>query len=357
MSELADIKARLAEGKPAVSMTVQRFLALFHQERRGYRVVHRIRHELKRHKLATEPDFANQHYYDTIRIVLAKEGATPVARAKPSRHAPSETKAETKDHELEQEVSETVHREPREAIVTIRQGIPAAGKSPATVRPEEPVMKALSRLMAEKLSLLIVQKGDRTRAEGLFSYESFSHAHMAGKQPKQVSDCMSRDFIEVNEEKPLIDAVRDIIQHGTVVVRSSHQQLCGVVTAKDVAPVFVELAEPFLLLAQIENHLRALLEKAKITKEEYKSLVVESDGDRKSKAEGPDDLTLGELIAGFEKEQIWKKVGLQFDKATFTQRMHAVRDIRNKVAHFSPDGLPPENVETLKDARELLEKL
>ena len=55
---------------------------------------------------------------------------------------------------------------------------------------------------------------------------------MAGKTPKLVGDCISHEFIEVNEEKSLVDAVRDIMQHGTVVVRSSHNQLCGVVTAR-----------------------------------------------------------------------------------------------------------------------------
>lgn len=180
---------------------------------------------------------------------------------------------------------------------------------------------------------------------------------MTGKTLHTVDDCVSKDFIEVNEEKPLIDAVRDIMHYGTVVVRSRQNQLCGVVTARDVAPVFVELAEPFLLLTQIENHMRGLLERAKLTKDVYKAMVVESDPDRKARTEGPDDLTLGELILAFEQPVLWEKVGLIFDRPTFTKRMHGVRVIRNKVMHFSPDGLPVENVAELKDARKLLEKL
>ena len=172
-----------------------------------------------------------------------------------------------------------------------------------------------------------------------------------------MADCTSHEFTEVNEEKPLIDAVRDIMRLGTVVVRSSHNKLCGVVTARDVAPVFIELAEPFLLLGQIENHLRGLLERAKLKKDQYKALVVESAIDRKARTEGPDDLTLGELIMSFEADNMWSKVGLKFDKATFTIRLHGVREIRNKVMHFSPDGLPPEDVSKLKETRELLEKL
>ena len=354
MSEIEDIAKKLAEKQPVRRMTVRSFLALFGQERRGYKVVGRIRRELKKHGLTTLPNFENENIDNSLQVVLVADlpPRAPVIAARGTKAAGPIVLVE-----IEPPVEDAVIGQPRDAVVTIRQGIPAAGKDPASVRPEEPVMKALSRLMSEKLDLLVVQRGDRARVEGIFNYASFTHAHMAGKQPKTVSDCTSHDFIEVNEEKPLIDAVRDIMQHGTVVVRSRQNQLCGVVTARDVAPVFVELAEPFLLLSQIENHLRGLLERAKLRKDEYRNLVIDSDPERKARTEGPDDLTLGELIVAFEQEPVWAKVGLNFDKGTLTKQLHGVREIRNKVMHFSPDGLPPDDVLKLKDARELLEKL
>ena len=357
MSELQDIAKRLTEKKPVrSSMTVRRFLALFGHERRGYHVVNRIRRELRKLKLATQPDFENENIDNVIKIVLAPE--MPVRKIvrpplKLKRIAPEKLPITAHSTEVE----ESVTTPPRNAIVTIRQGIPTAGKIPPTVRPDVPAQTAISRLMSENLDLLVVQNGNRARVEGIFSYASFTHAHMAGKETKTVGDCTSREFIEVNEEKPLIDAVRDIMQHGTVVVRSRDNQLCGVVTARDVAPVFVDLAEPFLLLGQIENHMRGLLERAKLKKEDYKALVAECDADRKARTEGPDDLTLGELIVAFEGEEMWGKVGLKFDKATFTKRLHGVREIRNKVMHFSPDGLPADDIATLKSTRELLDKL
>jgi hypothetical protein len=53
----------------------------------------------------------------------------------------------------------------------------------------------------------------------------------------------------------------------------------------------------------------------------------------------------------FESPGHWEKAGLQFDKATFTNRLHGVREIRNKVMHFSPDGPSPDDVEKLKETR------
>lgn len=354
-SELEEIAGKIADNKRVRAMSVRTFLGLFGRERRGFQVVSRIRKELKKHKLATQPDFENENIDNLIKIVLAQPEPQPSATVRRLvRTVKSPALPEVPEIPPVEEVPAT---EPRNSVVTIRQGIPSAGQAPATVRPQETVKMALSRLMAEKLELLVVQNGDRARVEGIFSYASFTHAHLAGKMPKTVGDCTSHEFTEVNEEKPLIDAVRDIMRLGTVVVRSSQNKLCGVVTARDVAPVFIELAEPFLLLGQIENHLRGLLERAKLKKDEYKALVVDSAIDRKARTEGPDDLTLGELIVAFESEAMWGKVGLHFDKATFTKRLHGVREIRNKVMHFSPDGLPPEDVAKLKETRQLLEKL
>lgn len=386
-SALEEIAEKLANNVRVPPMTVRDFLGLLGEEpRRGSNVIKRVRKELKKHKLVTKPDFGNGDIEKRIEIVLVQaelQTAPKIQRvietAKPSvvtlvpeppfsqpaqqvRQIVRIAKAPEVTPVLDPPISTTAEpiataAEPRNCVVTIRQGIPSAGKPPATVRPDESTTMALTRLMAEKLEFLIVQSGERARVEGVFSYASFSQAYIAGKPTKMVRDCISDEFIEVNEEKSLIDAVREILTRKTVVVRSCQNKLCGVVTARDVAPVFIGLAEPFLLLGQIENHMRSLLERCKLKKDEYQALVDERDPDRKAKTEGADNLTLGELIRAFESVEMWGKVGIHFDKVTFTKRLHEVGEIRNKVMHFRPDGLPPEDVTKLTRARELLEKL
>lgn len=355
MPEFKDIVASINGSGKSRTMTVRELIQSVGKERRGKYVSRSLRNKLKYNKLMTEPDFEAVHI-DAVVTVKQLVQALPSPRRLPLKlkRVPQVTPV------VPQHIEALIDPDPvtpRDAVVTIRQGIPSARKTPPSVRSDVTTKMALSRLMMEKLDLLVVQNGDRARVEGIFSYASFTHAYVAGKPTKTVADCTSREFIEVNEEKPLIDAVRDIMRHGTIVVRSRQNQLCGVVSARDVAPVFVELAEPFLLLGQIENHLRSLLERAKLKKDDYKKLVVEADAERSARAESPDDLPLGELIVAFESEALWGNIGLQFDKATFKKLLHSVREIRNKVMHFSPDGLPPENVEKLKKVRELLEKL
>ena len=63
-------------------MTVRTFLGLFGQERRGYKVVGRIRRTLKRHKLATQPDFENENIDSPIKIVPQPDTPIPELQLK-----------------------------------------------------------------------------------------------------------------------------------------------------------------------------------------------------------------------------------------------------------------------------------
>jgi CBS domain-containing protein len=155
----------------------------------------------------------------------------------------------------------------RDVVVTVRQGILAAGRLPTIIKASDTVQKALTMLTDLNVEQLVVAQGNRGIVEGIFSWRSYCRASLSGKSPKFVNDCLSTDFAEINEKKPLFDAVRDVIRHGVVVVRANDKQLCGLVTARDAAEVFVELAEPFLFLGQIENHLRELVDRMRLSPE------------------------------------------------------------------------------------------
>ena len=65
--------------------------------------------------------------------------------------------------------------------------------------------------------------------------------------------------------------------------------------------------------------------------------------------EGTADLTFGDYLRLLEKPERWCQLGLLIDRVTFTKHLDAVREIRNDVMHFDPDGLEPEHEATLKD--------
>ncbi len=192
--------------------------------------------------------------------------------------------------------------------------------------------------------------------EGTFSWQSYGQAILAGRQPERVQDCMSNHFAVVNEETALFDAVREVIHHEVLVVRSKDNRLCGIVTQLDVAEVFIDLAEPFLFLGQIENHLRDLVERIRLTAEELHSLADERDITRADIAR-VDDLTLGELIRAIQNPEFWQRLGLNHDRTILLNRLERVRKIRNRIMHFDADGIAAPEKCYLKETRRILQEL
>jgi predicted transcriptional regulator len=390
MSEsLGDIAKEIeATGKPK-RMRVRRLLAIVGQERRGKRVIRAIRRLLRRHQLKCDPDFANVHIDSPVwlrsDVKIGKPRDTALQNHEPIETLPmpaatSAPIAVDFDEEIEPHISidiedetdagETIagneietsegdtatELEEREVIVTIRKGIPAASRPPMRVRRNEPVNRALTLMIDNDFSQLVVANSDHARVEGIFSWQSYGQAILAGRCPERVQDCMSHHFAEVNEEKPLFDAVREVLRNHMLVVRSKDNCLCGCVTQLDVAEVFIDLAEPFLFLGQIENHLRDLVERMRLSPEELRSLADERDLTREE-VKRVDDLTLGELIRAIQNTGFWDRLGLNHDRAILLNRLERARKIRNRIMHFDADGISLAEKCYLKETRRILQQL
>jgi predicted transcriptional regulator len=383
---LGDIAKEIeATGKPK-RMRVRRLLSIVGQERRGKQVIRAVQRLLRRHQLKCDPDFANVHIDSPIRLTLApklsKAPREPTPRndepesvALLSPALPVEVDEDVAPHisiDIDDEIdaSEMIggneietseadiatELEEREVVVTIRKGIPAASRPPMLVRRNEPVNRALTLMIDNDFSQLVVANSNHARVEGIFSWQSYGQAILAGKCPERVQDCMSHNFAEVNEEKPLFDAVRDVLRNHMLVVRSRDNCLCGCVTQLDVAEVFIDLAEPFLFLGQIENHLRDLVERMRLSGEELRSLADERDLTR-ADVKRVDDLTLGELIRAIQNTGFWQRLGLNHDRTILLNRLERVRKIRNRIMHFDADGIAPTEKCYLKDTRRILQEL
>lgn len=61
------------------------------------------------------------------------------------------------------------------------------------------------------------------------------------------------------------------------------------------------------------------------------------------------DLTFGEYIRLLQKEDRWEKLQLLIDRGSFIKRLEEIRDIRNDVMHFDPDGISEEDLQVLRD--------
>jgi hypothetical protein len=109
-----------------------------------------------------------------------------------------------------------------------------------------------------------------------------------------------------------------------------------------------------LLLGEIEMHLRRL-SAGKFTKEDLESL--KDPGDTLREVNSLSDLTFGEHVRLLENPSRWAELGLNIDRGTFVQHLKVIRDIRNDVMHFDPDGTAPTELEKLRQFVRLLDAL
>jgi CBS domain-containing protein len=306
-----------SSGEPH-QLTVRRLLRLFYQERRRGSVVSWIRHNLQKYGLESAPDFEN--VYIDSRIELRKKAAI----------------TKTSKGEDEDDVRDPV---PRIAL------LPAANKVPTSVKRDATLSRAITLMMLHDFSQLPVMQSER-KVDGMISLRSIVSAQTVGDNCENVRDCMNKEVQVLAQDTPLFEAVRTVMRHEVVLVKGGDETIVGLVTIADIGEQFISLAEPFWILEQIENHIRTLLD-GKFSLDQLKAAANEGDTEREILSVS--DLNFGEYIRILENPAHWETVAVEMDRATFVQRLDDVRNIRNDVMHFHPDGISSEDLEVLRE--------
>jgi hypothetical protein len=117
------------------------------------------------------------------------------------------------------------------------------------------------------------------------------------------------------------------------------------VTSSDLSVQFQALTEPFLLLSEVENDLRRIIQ-SKYQQEELQAAKDPADTSRTIAS--VHDMNFGEYIRLLENAERWKKLEIMLDRKAFIENLNSVRRIRNDVMHFDPDGIPPEDLQVLR---------
>ncbi len=275
--------------------TARELLNSFGRERRGRWVVADIRNALEKRRLRTDPDFEFVWIDDPIWIVMDVDAD---------------------------------NRKIADPTIRVRM-LDAANNTPVSVKRDDPLAKATTIMRLEDYSQLPVMPNERV-VKGVVSWKSIGAAHAQGKNPSKVRECMFEAHV-IDMHMPLAEATGVICQHDYVLVRGGKEQkITGIVTAVDLALHFKERTHPFLLIGEIEHHLRNLI-RGKFSTEE---LIEAADGDERVR--GPDDLTFGGYCRLLQRKEWWARLQLEIDHNVFKERLDAIRQIRNHVMHFSP---------------------
>jgi CBS domain-containing protein len=228
-------------------------------------------------------------------------------------------------------------------------GLAAANRKPASVKPESLLQEATTIMQMNGYSRLPVMRNERDVA-GIVTWQSIGTRLALGRECTHVRQCM--EPIEVIPETTrLFDAIRVVSRHGYVLVRGADRTITGMVTETDLTHQLGQFAGPFLFVGEIEGHLRNLIH-GKFTPEELQAVSV---GDKP--VEGSSDLTFGGFCRLLENPDNWERLNLGVDRAEFAKRLNAVREMRNDLMHFNPDGIGDEHRATLRNVARFFDQL
>ena len=217
--ELQPIVDRIGEtGNPHVE-TVRDLLGRFGRKRRGWWVVETVKKALVAAGLSTEPDIEAPPIDGSLQFTLL----SPHDKKSPTTHTKPTT--DRKDDYSSEDAEE---KNPTQTVRTLL----AAKKRDhvVSVTREQTVADAVTLMLRYDYSQLPVMVGER-HVHGMISWRSIGAARIDGRSCHRVADCYEREYDEVKEDTPLLEAVEKITKHEAVLVRGTTATIVGIVTS------------------------------------------------------------------------------------------------------------------------------
>lgn len=337
LQRLSQIKDSVQQGHTE-SYSVREVISWFNAERRGYLVSSQIRKEFENLNLITLPDFEGAHI-DARVLFQVRTSETATALPNQQDHYPNDLEEPQELHDNDSTPKFITGASSEPAFRVSR--LPSSCDRPLYVNPECNLVEAITLMLRHDYSQLPVMTNERA-VKGIISWSSIAPRVLllnTATVNLRVRDCM-KPHVEVFSTDSLFKVISSIIEHSAVLVRGEDHTITGIITTADLSIHFQQLSEPFLLLAEIENHIRLLID-GKFTDSDLAAVKDPADTGRTIKSVA--DLTFGEYIRLLENPNCWSKASLPVDRSVFVKELSEIRNIRNDVMHFDPDGISKDN--------------
>lgn len=340
---------------------VRTLVGWFGAFRRRRRIVKSIRDALNEVGLRTKPDFEQEFFDNRVAFYLIDELESEDSDQEPLEFDDGEATEddggtadvnlnETDEEESEQlSPSESVRLRIVDEPTYQVSHLPAARKEVVSVAPDKSITEAVTLMLYHDFDQLPVMTGLRN-VKGMIGWKSIGRANARARNCTNVSDCMESAH-EINLNDSIFDAVRLVQRNECVLIKDHTNAVCGIVTLYDIATTFNDLAEPFMLIGEIENLIRNLIA-ANFTLDNIRS--VWRDGDKE--INDVSDMTFGQYVRLLENNDNWSKMPLDIDRTFFINKLAEVREARNDVMHFEPEGVEPEKLRVLRVFARFLHK-
>jgi predicted transcriptional regulator len=239
---------------------------------------------------------------------------------------------------------------------------------PLVVNPECSVSDALKLMKLHDFSQIPVVSG--VEVLGLFSHRSLSEKLVGG--PRLLTKVNDPESLVVDDflEQPVyvrasdaIDSLFEPLEDADVVLVGDPDRLLGIVTSSDVISYLYRVASPYMLLKEIEEGLRALIDSA-VTPDQLaecarNSLASLYRGREEQLPTKLKDMTFDEQISIIVANKNWPLFSdvMGTSRNMFNYELRPVGSIRNDAFHFKKE-LSEEDLEKLASARSwILRKL
>ncbi|MEM6271238.1 MAG: CBS domain-containing protein [Bacteroidota bacterium] len=317
-----DFKAKLEQARDTRQGFKSRpaeAMAYLQVKRRGAWVNQRLHNLLGEYGLISDPDIAYAHKWTEIEI-----------KPRPTLDASAD------DGERDDDPTPRVGM--LDAANIESPDVERAGL--ISVKRDTPLSDAITLMIFHDFSQIPVMSG-KAKVDGIISWRSIGKKLGLGQKAKLVKDCMEEATI-VKYNAPLFQVYNTILEKEFVLVRLPNQTISGIVTYADVSKKFIEQTEPFLVLEQIENHIRLILD-GKLELDDLKKAL---DFSRIEKEiETLSDLSFGHYVRIIENKDCFEKLGLQVSRTILREQLEKANKIRNEVMHFNFNPDADENSE------------
>lgn len=315
--EFLEIVKEIKENDKEFEITPRELLNYFYCEKRTSGNVWFINRFLDENQLETEPNYVNGWIDGTIILkhkkkATTKNGIDPIQRIKL---------------------------------------LPSSNNEPISITRDAKLKEAITLMMLNNYSQLPVMNGVRN-VIGYVGWDTIGCALSNGINSEDVKDYVKTEITILNYDTPILEAISVVIDKEFVLVSKNDKTISGIVTIADISNQFLLVTEPFLLLEQIENHIRQLLDK-KFLIEELKTFCRNDEKD----IEFIDDLSFGDYIFILSNPENWDKLNLKIERSYFIKHLDKIRIIRNDVMHFDPEGITKEQKNDLNKMAKFLMEL
>jgi CBS-domain-containing membrane protein len=125
-------------------------------------------------------------------------------------------------------------------------------------------------MLANDFSQLPIMTNERD-VKGVITWASIG-GRLAFSPNTEIQNCEVRECMDepcvIAGNTSLFDAIGPIVRNQYALITDSTKRITGIVTSSDLSEKFRELAEPFLLIEEIEKHIRSLIARSGLSREQ-----------------------------------------------------------------------------------------